>query len=135
MAADGTNNFYDGGQPDNDWFPDFINRYDYNINQRQHLSGKWYFNSRLSDQYDWAHGTPAEGRSKSERLVPAHPRAVSLDYLFTSTPITCWTSVQRHFSMPKATRSPSCSTTPRASVGLPAYIGHEGRRPGLSAVD
>jgi hypothetical protein len=26
MAADGTNNFYDGGQPDNDWFPDFINR-------------------------------------------------------------------------------------------------------------
>src|ERR1035441_175196 len=57
-----------GGQPNNDRFPDFINRYDYNINQRQHLSGKWYYNSRFSDQYDWAHGTPLKSEEHTSEL-------------------------------------------------------------------
>ena len=35
MNADFTNNFYDGSQGNNDWFPDFVNRYDYVINNRQ----------------------------------------------------------------------------------------------------
>src|SRR5215472_14434268 len=61
VQPDGTNNYYDGSQPNNDYFPDLINRYDYNINERQQLSGKWYYNHRISDQYDWAHTTPLAG--------------------------------------------------------------------------
>jgi hypothetical protein len=120
MAADGTNNFYDGGQPDNDWFPDFINRYDYNINQRQHLSGKWYFNSRLSDQYDWAHGTPLKGVESNGLYRPT--RGGSLDYLFT---INANNVLDIPFSITQYSegdKKPIVLNYTAASVGLPAYI-------------
>jgi len=120
MAADGTNNFYDGGQPDNDWFPDFINRYDYNINQRQHLSGKWYFNSRLSDQYDWAHGTSLKGVESNGLYRPT--RGGSIDYLFT---LNANNVLDIPFSITQyaeGDKKPIVLNYTAASVGLPAYI-------------
>ena len=120
LQPDGTNNFYDGGQPDNDWFPDFINRYDYNINQRQHLSGKWYFNSRLSDQYDWAHDTPLKGVESNGLYRPT--RGGSLDYLFT---INANNVLDIPFSITQyaeGDKKPIVLKYTAASVGLPSYI-------------
>jgi hypothetical protein len=120
LQPDGTNNFYDGGQPNNDWFPNFINRYDYNINQRQHLNGKWYFNSRLSDQYDWAHDTPLKGIMSNGLYRPT--RGGSLDYLFTinaNNVLDITASVSQYA---EGSKLPIDFKYPPSVVGLPSYI-------------
>jgi hypothetical protein len=120
LQPDGTNNFYDGGQPDNDVFPDFINRMDYNINQRQHLSGKWYFNHRLSDQYDWAHDTPLKGVESNGLYRPT--RGGSIDYLFT---INANNVLDIPFSITQyaeGDKKPIVLNYTAAGVGLPSYI-------------
>jgi hypothetical protein len=120
LQPDGTNNFYDGGQPNNDWFPNFINRYDYNINQRQHLNGKWYFNSRLSDQYDWAHDTPLKGIMSNGLYRPT--RGGSLDYLFTinaNNVLDITASVSQYA---EGSQLPIDFKYPPSVVGLPSYI-------------
>jgi len=120
VQPDGTNNFYDGGQPDNDVFPDFINRYDYNINNRQHLSGKWYFNHRLSDQYDWAHSTPLKGLESNGLYRPT--RGGSLDYLFTVNANNILDVTASVTQYAEGDQKPIDFQYTAASVGLPAYI-------------
>ena len=120
LQPDGTNNFYDGGQPNNDWFPDFINRYDYNINQRQHLSGKWYYNSRFSDQYDWAHGTPLKGVESNGLWRPT--RGGSLDYLFTLNANNVLDLTGSITQYAEGDKKPIDFQYNAAGVGLPSYI-------------
>jgi hypothetical protein len=120
LQPDGTNNFYDGGQPDNDQFPDFINRYDYNINQRQHLSGKWYFNHRLSDQYDWAHSTPLKGVESNGLYRPT--RGGSLDYLFTLNANNVLDVTASVTQYAEGDQKPIDFQYTAAQVGLPSYI-------------
>jgi hypothetical protein len=61
QQADGTNNFYDGDEPYNDYFNSIVNRYDYVINQKMRINGKWYWNHRQQNAYDWGHATPLVG--------------------------------------------------------------------------
>ncbi|HWB86829.1 MAG TPA: carboxypeptidase-like regulatory domain-containing protein [Bryobacteraceae bacterium] len=120
VQPDGTNNFYDGGQPNNDWFPDFLNRIDYNISQRQRLSGKWYYNHRLSDQYDWAHSTPLRGVMSNGLYRPT--RGGSLDYTFTlnSNSVLDLTASVSQYS--EGDQKPIDYQFNAVAVGLPSYI-------------
>ena len=34
-----------------------MNRYDFNITDKQRLYGRWYWNHRLADEYDWTYET------------------------------------------------------------------------------
>jgi len=46
VQPDGTNNFYDSTQMATDKFNSIVNRYDFNLSDRQRLTGKWYWNHR-----------------------------------------------------------------------------------------
>lgn len=120
VQPDGTNNFYDGGQPNNDWFPDFMNRYDYNINQKQRLSGKWYFNHRLSDQYDWAHSTPLKGVESNGLYRPT--RGGSLDYTHTLSSTSVLDVMVSVTQYSEGDQKPIDYQYNAAGVGLPSYI-------------
>jgi hypothetical protein len=120
VQPDGTNNFYDGGQGNNDWFPDFMNRIDYNLGQRQRLSGKWYFNHRLSDQYDWAHATPLRGVESNGLYRPT--RGGSLDYTFTLNPSNVLDVVASVTEYSEGDQKPIDYQYNAAAAGLPAYI-------------
>ncbi|HWB86830.1 MAG TPA: carboxypeptidase-like regulatory domain-containing protein [Bryobacteraceae bacterium] len=120
VQPDGTNNFYDGGQPNNDWFPDFLNRIDYNISQRQRLSGKWYFNHRLSDQYDWAHSTPLKGVESNGLYRPT--RGGSLDYTFTVSSNSVLDVMASISQYSEGDQKPIDYQFNAAAVGLPSYI-------------
>src|SRR5271157_3894469 len=120
VQPDGTQNFFDGSQGNNDWFPDFINRYDYVINDRQRLNGKWYFNHRFSDQYDWAHSTPLKGVMSNGLFRPT--RGGSLDYVYTigaSNVLDLTFSITQYS---EGDKKPIDYNYTAASVGLPAYI-------------
>jgi hypothetical protein len=120
VQPDGTNNYYDGSQPNNDYFPDLMNRYDYNIDGRQRLSGKWYYNHRISDQYDWAHTTPLAGVESNGLFRPT--RGGSLDYTFTlnaSNVLDVMASVTQYA---EGDKKPIDFKYNAADVGLPSYI-------------
>jgi len=120
VQPDGTQNFYDGSQGNNDWFPDFVNRYDVVISQRQRLSGKWYYNHRFSDQYDWAHSTPLKSVESNGLYRPT--RGGSLDYLFTlnATNVLDLTASVSQYA--EGDKKPIDYQYNAAAVGLPTYI-------------
>jgi hypothetical protein len=120
VQPDGTNNFYDGGQPNNDRFPDFLNRVDYNMTQKQRLSGKWYFDGRTSDQYDWAHSTPLAGVESNGLYRPAH--GASLDYTNTLNSSNVLDVVLSFSQYSEGDKKPIDYKYNAAAVGLPSYI-------------
>jgi len=81
MQADGTNNFYDGDEPYNDYFNSIVNRYDYVVNDKMRINGKWYWNHRMQNAYDWGHATPLAGL-QSNGLVRQN-KGGSGDFLYT----------------------------------------------------
>ena len=80
VQADGTNNYYDGSQPYNDYFNSIVNRYDYVVNSKMRINGKWYWNHRQQNAYDWGHTTPLAGL-QSNGLVRQN-KGGSGDYLY-----------------------------------------------------
>jgi len=78
---DGTNNFYDGDEPYNDYFNSIVNRYDYVVNDKMRMNGKWYWNHRRQNAYDWGHATPLAGL-QSNGLVRQN-KGGSGDILYT----------------------------------------------------
>jgi hypothetical protein len=132
VNADGTNNFYDGSQGNNDWFPDFVNRYDYVISDRQRLNGKWYYNERFSDQYDWAHATPLKGLYSNGLWRPT--RGGSLDYVYT---IGAANVLDLTFSITQYSegdKKPIDYKYTAAAVGLPAYVDQKAASVGQDVV-
>jgi hypothetical protein len=81
VQPDGTNNYYDGSQPYNDYFNSIVNRYDYVVNDKMRVNGKWYWNHRHQDAYDWGHTTPLAGL-QSNGLVRQN-KGGSGDFLYT----------------------------------------------------
>jgi len=81
VQPDGTNNYYDGDQPYNDYFNSIVNRYDYVVNDKMRINGKWYWNHRHQDAYDWGHTTPLAGL-QSNGLVRQN-KGGSGDFLYT----------------------------------------------------
>jgi len=120
VQPDGTQNFYDGSQGNNDWFPDFVNRYDLVINQKQRLNGKWYFNHRLSDQYDWAHSTPLKGVESNGLYRPT--RGGSIDYLYTINGNNVLDVVASVTQYAEGDKKPIDYQYNAQDVGLPGYI-------------
>jgi len=57
VQADGANNYYATNMPKDEKFNSILNRYDYNISDTQRLAGKWFWNHRLADEYDWTYET------------------------------------------------------------------------------
>ncbi|HEY3835189.1 MAG TPA: carboxypeptidase regulatory-like domain-containing protein [Bryobacteraceae bacterium] len=81
VQPDGTNNFYDGDEPYNDYFNSIVNRYDYVATDKLRFNGKWYWNHRHQDAYDWGHATPLAGL-QSNGLVRQN-KGGSGDVLYT----------------------------------------------------
>src|ERR1022692_360322 len=84
VQPDGTNNYYDGSQPYNDYFNSIVNRYDYVVSNKVRINGKWYWNHRHQDAYDWGHTTALAGL-QSNGLVRQN-KGGSGDFLYTLNP-------------------------------------------------
>jgi hypothetical protein len=61
VQPDGTDNFYDYNEPYDDHFGSLVNRIDYVINDKMRINGKWYWNDRHQDAYDFGYTTPLAG--------------------------------------------------------------------------
>jgi len=55
VSPEGYNNYYGVNMPKDERFNSLVNRYDYNFSERHRLFGRWYWNHRLADEYDWTY--------------------------------------------------------------------------------
>ncbi|HWB83123.1 MAG TPA: TonB-dependent receptor [Bryobacteraceae bacterium] len=120
VQPDGTNNYYDPSQPYNDYFNSIVNRYDYNLNDRQRLSGKWYWNHRHQNAYDWSHTTPLSGLM-SNGLVRLN-KGGSGDYIYainSNNVLDVSVSLTRYS---EGSEKPIQTKFNAADFGLPAYV-------------
>ena len=120
MGADGSNNFYDSGQANNDFCPSLVNKYDYVITAKQRLSGKWYYNVRRSDQYDWTHGTPLGGMYSNGLWRPT--RGAGLDWLYTLNATNVLSVTASFTQFGDGSDLPIKLSYKASQTGLPAYI-------------
>ncbi len=118
--ADGTNNYYDSTQASNDYFTSLINRYDWNITDRQRLNGKWYYNHRFSDQYDWAHTTPLKGYYSNGLWRPT--KGGSLDWTDTLNPSNILDVMFSVTQYSEGSKQPVKFQYTASDAGLPSYI-------------
>lgn len=57
VSPEGFNNWYAAAMPKDERFNSLVNRWDYNISENKKLFGRWYWNHRLADEYDWTYPT------------------------------------------------------------------------------
>lgn len=113
-------NYFDPTQPYNDYLPSLVNRIDYNITTSQRLSGKWYYNHRFSDNYDWAHSTPLRGYESNGLWRPT--RGGSLDYMKAINPGNVLDVVFSVTQYAEGDKQPIKNQYTAGDAGLPSYI-------------
>ena len=132
VQPDGTNNYYDSTQPYNDYFHNIVNRFDYVISGKQRITGKWYFNHRHQDAYDWGHLTPLAG-VQSNGLVRQN-RGGSGDYIYifnASNVLDVGLSLTRYG---EGDVKPILLQNTAATAGFPSYMDHLGAYDSLPAL-
>lgn len=120
LQSDGSNNFYDGTQVYADYFKSMINRFDYNLSDKQKLNGKWYYNRRDADGYDWGHTTELAGLQSNGLVRKNIGGSGAWTYTLNPTNVLdIGYSVTRYS---EGDNKPILTQYNAVSVGLPAYI-------------
>jgi hypothetical protein len=57
VTTEGRFNYYATNMPKDEKFNSILNRYDYSISDNHRINGKWFWNHRLADEYDWTYET------------------------------------------------------------------------------
>ncbi len=57
VSPEGNNNYYAMAMPKDERFNSLVNRIDYNLSEQHRVYGRWYWNHRLADEYDWTYET------------------------------------------------------------------------------
>jgi len=134
-TAEGFNNYFASGMPKNERFKSAIHRMDYNLNDRHRMFGRWYWNRRNGDEYDWTYETK---RGLQSNGITRINKGVGADYIWTLSPSAIlnvavnWGRFSDGSSGKLVEVAKSLKPT---DVGLPAYLdqkaGDYHRLPGL----
>jgi hypothetical protein len=119
VSPEGSNNFYDTNMPKNEKFNSILNRVDYNINDRMKVYGKWYWNHRLADEYDFTHDT-MHGL-ESDGLVRIN-KGGSGDYVWTINNTTILNITGGYQRFNEGNVNYLQTSFKPSDVGLPAYM-------------
>ncbi|MEK7409313.1 MAG: TonB-dependent receptor [Acidobacteriota bacterium] len=136
VTAEGFNNYFASGTPKNERFKSAINRMDWNVSERHRLFGRWHFNRRIGDEYDWAYETM---RGLQSNGITRINHGIGADYVWSATNTTI---VNLAASWGRYADGDGASAVSQvqnkytpSQVGLPAYMdqkaGEFHRLPGL----
>ena len=120
VQPDGTANYFQAGQPSNENFKSIINRVDYNISDRQRIYGKWYWNHRQLESYDWAYDTPLRGVMDAATL--RYNKGASGDYIFTISSSTILDFGMNFTRFYEGLNNPVVTAIKPSDLGLPTYL-------------
>ncbi len=119
VSPEGFNNYYGQAMPKDERFNSLVNRVDYNLGQNHRVFGRWYWNHRLADEYDWTYETK---RGLHTNGLTRINKGGGGEYIWTASSSsilnigTSWTRFNEGSVRPIQT-----SFKP-TDVGLPAYL-------------
>jgi hypothetical protein len=119
VSPEGANNYYAMAMPKNEKFNSLVNRVDYNVSERHRIFGRWYWNHRLADEYDWTYETKPGLHSNGLTRIN---KGGGGDYIWTignSTILDLGVSLTR-FS--EGNERPVQTAYTPSAVGLPKYM-------------
>lgn len=119
VNAEGINNYYATAMPKNEKFYSVVNRYDYVVSDRHRLFGRWFYNDRLADEYDWTYETM---RGLHSNGLVRRNKGGGLDYIWTLSNSTVLNAAVTWQRFSEGSDSPVRTQFKPSDVGLPAYL-------------
>ncbi len=119
VQADGNDNYYATNMPKDERFNSILNRYDYNISDRHRVNGKWYWNHRLADEYDWTYETM---RGLERNGLTRINKGGSGDWTWTMNNNNILQLGVSWTRFNEGNVSPTRTEITAADVGMPGYI-------------
>ncbi len=119
VNAEGQYNYYAAAMPKDEKFNSMVNRLDYNISEKHRLSGRWYWNHRLANEYDWTYETKPGMHSNGLTRIN---KGLGADYVWTmngSTVLNLGTNFTR---FNEGDQNSVRTAIKPSDVGLPAYM-------------
>jgi len=119
VSREGVNNYYAAAMPKDERFNSIVNRFDYNFSDRHRLFGRWYWNHRLADEYDWTYETK---RGLHTNGLVRINRGGGGSYIWTLSNTTILDLGLSWTRFNEGNERPIQTTYKPTSVGLPAYM-------------
>ncbi len=119
VSKEGVNNYYAAAMPKDERFNSILNRYDYIINDRMRINGKWYWNHRLADEYDWTYET---ARGLQRNGLTRINKGGSGDYTWTVNNTNVFQASVNYTRFNEGSDRPEILAYSASKVGLPSYI-------------
>ncbi|HET8549345.1 MAG TPA: TonB-dependent receptor, partial [Bryobacteraceae bacterium] len=119
VSDEGFNNYYAAAMPKDENFFSYLNRVDYNVSQRHRVFGRWYWNDRLADEYDWTYETM---RGLHRNGLTRVNKGGGGDWIWTISNSTIMDAGLSWTRFNEGSRSPVRTTFKPSDVGLPAYL-------------
>lgn len=119
VNAEGRNNYYAAAMPKNENFFSIINRVDYNFAQNHRVFGRWYWNDRLADEYDWTYET---ARGLHANGLTRINKGAGGDWIWTVTANTVLDLGVNYTRFNEGSRNATRTAYAPSDVGLPSYL-------------
>lgn len=119
VSPEGFNNYLAYAMPKDERFNALVNRVDYNISERHRVFGRWYWNHRLANEYDWTYETK---RGLHANGLTRINKGVGADYIWTIGSSSVLDIGGNWTRFNEGSDSPVRTTYTAAGVGLPAYL-------------
>ncbi len=121
VTPEGINNYRATNMSKNWDFNQFVNRYDYNLSDRQRLFGQWYWSRAFRDAYDWTYETKP-GLHSAGLIRAAKGGGGSYVYTLSNTKILDIGANWTRFNEGDPAETPVATAYSPSQVGLPAYL-------------
>ncbi len=113
------NNYFGSAMPKDEKFNSIVNRYDYAINQNHRINGRWQWNDRLADEYDWTYET---ARGLHSNGLTRINRGANMGYLWTINSSNILDANFGWSRFEEGSRNSTRTAVNAKAVGLPDYI-------------
>ncbi len=113
------NNYFAAAMPKNEKFNSIVNRYDWVISQNHRINGRWQWNDRLADEYDWTYET---ARGLHSNGLTRINRGGNVGYLWTINSSNILDAGGGISRFEEGSRNVTRTAVNAATVGLPGYI-------------
>ncbi len=134
-TPEGFNNYFASAMPKNERFKSAVHRMDFNLSERHRAFGRWYWNRRNGDEYDWTYETK---RGLQSNGITRINKGVGADYSWTlssTTLLNMGVNWGRFSSGSSGSLVEVAKTFKPSDVGLPKYLDDKAadyhRLPGL----
>lgn len=119
VSPEGFNNYYAAAMPKDEKFNSLVHRMDYNLGEKHRIFGRWYYNRRLADEYDWTYETM---RGLHTNGLVRMNKGAGADWIWTLSSNHIMNAAVTWTRFSEGSESPVRTQFKPSDVGLPAYL-------------